>query len=861
MIKVASGKNSFLNPFTMTAFLLTFCLMISPSTNAQADRTLSQISPAGDSVILLKGETKEGYAELIQSIADEGYQKSKLDYKQTKDNFHRETIINQIEQTINRAKEYLRMAPDTVNIMNDIRAIQKQTEMASDGIFIKYEMSQTYRNLTTSALLMGEMLSIAEHRQAQLETYKNNLKQLKLTYDSLNADSVLYKFPSDSASLIKVMSNLIVVTKQIQPVDSTLRATLNNIEDLQLPVYVTVSRLRNYLEQIEGFQKDLSENQFRKEIYTIWSSNRTNRSFMDIARSSAIKAWYVLRYYVDDRAGKIFLICILIIFTSVFIRTLRKTQIAEGNFNPKETGQLVLRFPILSAIIIILSIFQFIFDDPPFIFNSILWILSGIALTAIFWSFITRYWLIMWMTMLVVFILASGDNIILQASRPERIGMLIVSAIGILIGLIYLYGGHVRELRERYIVYFLRLMIVLEMISLVANLYGRYNFSKSMFIAGFANVVIGIVFLWTIRLIQEGLNLASKSYKRPDGKLFYINFRKVGNRVPKFLYALLVLGWLVQIGSNFYAYKQITTPIKDFLLSERTVGNYTFSLESVLVFLIILVVSMLLSRVVSYFTPDVHHSEGVLPEPQITKIGLGSWLLLVRIFIICAGLFLAFAAAGIPMDRITIILGALGVGIGLGLQGLVNNLVSGLIIAFEKPVNVGDVVEIDDKPGIMKSIGFRSSVVVKSDGSQVVVPNGDLLNLHLVNWSNGKGKRRVELLVGVAYGTDLEKTKDVLLDIMKQNKLVLSIPPPMVLAQDFKDSCIEIRCNFWVGHFMEGPYAKSEIIRAIVITFKENNIEIPFPQRDLHIKEKPYENSADISANRMQGDIRKVPEE
>jgi small-conductance mechanosensitive channel len=196
------------------------------------------------------------------------------------------------------------------------------------------------------------------------------------------------------------------------------------------------------------------------------------------------------------------------------------------------------------------------------------------------------------------------------------------------------------------------------------------------------------------------------------------------------------------------------------------------------------------------------------------------------------------------MDRITIILGALGVGIGLGLQALVNNLVSGLILAFEKPVNVGDVIEIDDNPGIMKSIGFRSSVIVKVDGSQVVIPNGDLLNLHLVNWSNGKSKRRVELLVGVAYGTDLEKARKILLDVMKNNKLVLPNPPPMVLAQDFKDSCIEFRCNFWVGSFMEGSYAKSEIIHAIVAAFRENDIVIPFPQRDLHIKEKPSENTA-----------------
>ncbi len=843
-------RSLLIKQFITSIVWLSYVLVGQP-TYSKENCTLLQKSTTEDSVSLAGvdtiGSLKKSFTDRVKKIAEDGFQKSKADYQNTKESYHREAVMVKIGQTINEAKEFLRLAPDTIAIMSDIRTINERMEIASDGIFTNQGMSQTYRNLTASSLLMRELLYKAEQRQSQLESYKANLKQFKITFDSLNADSLLYIFPDDSATLMKFVKNLSVVTQPMQPVDSTLRATLINLEELEIPVYLTVTRLRSYLEQIEGYQKDLAENQFRREIYNLWSSKHTSRSFMDIVRSSAIKAWYVLRYYVPDRPGRIILVCVLVVMTSLFIRTLRLRQKEEGNFNPKESGQLVLRYPFLSALIINISVFQFIFDDPPFVFNSILWVIAGISLTFIFWSFITRYWLIMWMTMIVVFLLASADNLILQSSRPERLGMLIVSTIGIAIGLLYLFGGHLHELRERYIVYFLQLMVVLELISLIANLYGRYNFSKSMFIAGFANVVIGIVFLWTIRLVQEIMDLASKSYKRPDGKLFYINFDKVGNKVPTILYVLLVLGWTVQIGSNFYAYKQITTPLRDFLLSERTIGSYTFSLESALIFMVILIVSLLLSKLVSYFSPDVHHSEDMVTKPQVTKVGLGSWLLLVRIFIICVGLFLAFAAAGIPMDRITIILGALGVGIGLGLQGLFNNLVSGLIIAFEKPVNVGDVVEVDENPGVMKSIGFRSSVIVKADGSQVVVPNGDLLNLHLVNWSNGTGKRRVELLVGVAYGTNLEKTRDILIDILKQNKMVLSAPPPMVLAQDFKDSCIEFRCNFWVGNFMEGAYAKSEIIRAIVIAFKENGIEIPFPQRDLHIKEYPAGNSPDTN--------------
>jgi len=187
------------------------------------------------------------------------------------------------------------------------------------------------------------------------------------------------------------------------------------------------------------------------------------------------------------------------------------------------------------------------------------------------------------------------------------------------------------------------------------------------------------------------------------------------------------------------------------------------------------------------------------------------------------------------MDKITIVIGALGVGIGFGLQALVNNLVSGLIISFEKPVNVGDIVEIGNRSGIMKSIGFRSSVIYTWDGADVVIPNGDLLNQHLVNWTLSNRRRRVDILIGVAYGTDLKKAIQILEDLAKNDHRVLQAPAPIVLIKEFSNSSINLRLLIWVRDFMEWTNVQSDINAAIDIAFKENNIVIPFPQQDVHI--------------------------
>jgi small-conductance mechanosensitive channel len=199
------------------------------------------------------------------------------------------------------------------------------------------------------------------------------------------------------------------------------------------------------------------------------------------------------------------------------------------------------------------------------------------------------------------------------------------------------------------------------------------------------------------------------------------------------------------------------------------------------------------------------------------------------------GIIIAFAIAGIPMDKIAIIISALGVGIGFGLQTLINNLVSGLILAFEKPINLDDIIEFGGRTGKMKSIGIRSSVVTTFDGADVIIPNGDLLNQHLTNWTLGSSKLRSEILIGVAYGTDLKLSKSLIQEILEEHNFVLKHPEPMIWVTNFNESCIDVSIKYWIPHFNYVSDVKSELLISIDEVFRKNGITIPFPQRDIHL--------------------------
>jgi small-conductance mechanosensitive channel len=368
----------------------------------------------------------------------------------------------------------------------------------------------------------------------------------------------------------------------------------------------------------------------------------------------------------------------------------------------------------------------------------------------------------------------------------------------------------------------------MELLSTVANLYGRYNVSKSLLTSGIFGLVNGILFFWVIRLTNEMLTLAARIYKTPDRRTLYVDFERVGKKVPSTFYYLLVIGWFILFGRSFYFFRKLGWQFTDYLLKERTIGETTFNIQNILQFFLILFLSGLVSSVVTFFASG---DQGVAGEK---KRGIGSWLLLIRISIITIGVLLAFAAAGIPMDRVAIILGALSVGIGFGLQSLINNLVSGLILAFEKPIKVGDVVEFKGQSGTMKSMGFRSSIITTWDGADVIIPNGSFLSENVINWTRGNSNRRVEIETKLAHGTDLEKTKKLLLDLLAADKRIMVYPPPSVLIKDFTSSSIDIRILFWIEHFRTWTQIKSDVIVAIDEALKKVGEQNSLPKQDVN---------------------------
>lgn len=210
---------------------------------------------------------------------------------------------------------------------------------------------------------------------------------------------------------------------------------------------------------------------------------------------------------------------------------------------------------------------------------------------------------------------------------------------------------------------------------------------------------------------------------------------------------------------------------------------------------------------------------------------------IVRYVILIIGLFIVFQTAGINLSTLGLVAGALGVGIGFGLQNVTNNFICGIIILFERPVKIGDRIEVGKVTGDVVKISARATTVLTNDNIAVIVPNSDFINSTVINWSHNDRMIRFDFPFRASLLEDPAKVRRVVIDVANENKGVLNHPAPDVLLESFGDNATNFILRIWTSDYVTRPNTlKSQLYYGIHEKFRQENIEIPLPQRDVRLK-------------------------
>jgi small-conductance mechanosensitive channel len=294
-----------------------------------------------------------------------------------------------------------------------------------------------------------------------------------------------------------------------------------------------------------------------------------------------------------------------------------------------------------------------------------------------------------------------------------------------------------------------------------------------------------------------------------------------------FLVALLFLTLLLK---SFELDSSTIRAFRDLLAYQISVGALEFTVASVFTFLLVCLSALAASHLLRLFLAPRLFDRMALGRGTGAAVSK-----LIHYAMLSAGFLLALAAAGIDLDRFSVVAGGLGVGVAFGLQNILSNFVSGLILLFERPVHVGDQVTVGVTSGEVTDIGIRASTIRTWDGADVVIPNASLITSDFTNWTLSDDRRRSEVVVGAAYGCNPERVIEILKEVARAHPKVQKHPEPFALFIGFGDSSLNFVLRYWT--FLECHVeVNSDLHREVYRRFTEAGIEIPFPQRDIHVR-------------------------
>jgi len=303
---------------------------------------------------------------------------------------------------------------------------------------------------------------------------------------------------------------------------------------------------------------------------------------------------------------------------------------------------------------------------------------------------------------------------------------------------------------------------------------------------------------------------------------------QVGVRVGR---TLLVAVWLVFVLQSFRIYRPLLDLLGAIFSYHFKIGGLTISLGNSAGFVAAVWVAFWLAKTIRLLL-----AEDILPSVSLPR-GLGNTISTLTYYaILFLGLLAALAIAGFQIGELAIVFGALSVGIGFGLQDVVKNFVSGLILMFERPIQPGDIVDAAGMSGTVREIGMRATVLTTAEGAEVVVPNGMLLADKLVNWTLRSNRRRIDVNVVTTYGADPQRTIELLVGIAAKVEGIAAAPPPVAILSGLATGALEFNVRAWTIEYTDWVVARSLLSVKIRDGLAEAGIEVPVPQRDLNLR-------------------------
>jgi potassium-dependent mechanosensitive channel len=678
------------------------------------------------------------------------------------------------------------------------------------------------RALTDQEAAVGKVAESADTEIGALGRLARQWERTSLSIVSEGVPAVI------GQRVTAVRDQISVAIERLQVRRMTFLETLVRIADLRRAIDESVLGLE---EALKARQKDL----FVIESAPLWSvlrhppqrlgpGQQLLETWRDVSRT-------VARFLRESRGT---IVLHLVLFAAILGATLAlraRESRREGGAAVLALSARILARPVQASLLVALLVTPWIYRQVPLTILRLTFMALVVPLLAILPAVIEPRWLPRVRAAAVLFVL---DRLVALAAphslllRVMLLGVTVVAIVLIAWSLQKVAGEVGRALAARRAVSVLALALLT--MALIGNLVGNSSLAEFLVRGTLGSVYAAIVMYVAARVLESLWAAAwlTGPFRRLDDMVpRAAQFLAHGQKVIR---AAAVTFWALATLHLFSLAVPVLETVGAALRTPLVLGNVTLTSGDIATFLVTIAAAVILARALR-FTLE----QAVLPRLSLPRGIPTAVSATVQYVVLAAGLLLATFASGVDMSKFAFLAGALGVGIGFGLQNVVNNFVSGLILLYERPIQEGDTIEIGAVLGVVRRIGVRSSTLRTFDGAEVIVPNATLIAQEVVNWTLSDRMRRVEIKVGVAYGTDPARVLDLLLRAARGRPGVLEAPPAVALFTGFGDSALEFLLRFWTADFDNWTAVQSDLRAAVYAALTSAEIEIPFPQHDVHV--------------------------
>lgn len=680
--------------------------------------------------------------------------------------------------------------------------------------------------------------------QATLEPRSQTLQSLLDELQTLHRRWSATKEDSSRELPVSVVRTIDDVLAQVGRVERIGRGRLASVLSLQNELADEGARLQEDVDTLDVAASAARESLLTPDAPPLWvavgAGGRTQGLFQQ-ARDSWLDVTSTIRQFFASNRERLVLQLVLFLVLTSLLRWLSSRGKKWSEHPELEVSARVLSHPTANALLIALLLTRLIHPRAPVAVYELARLLLLVPLLRVLPSLVSPRLRLGLYGLAVLYV---GDLVTVLVPRETLLGrvLLIVLSGTAFAGLVWLTRPGRPEAKRNESAWWAaailagRIGSLLLAVAIGANLAGLVRLSEFLNDAVLSSVYVAVV-LFTGTLVLEGL-VTLVAETSGSGTLRSMKVRGLHSRALsiKLLRLTALVSWIAVTLASIQLLHPLVTWLRTILSASLRVGELSLSLGAVLALIVTLWLAAHLSRVTQLVL-----EEDVLPRFDLPRGVPGAVSKLAQYAVLFVGLFFALAAAGFQLSQFALVAGALGVGIGFGLQNIVNNFVSGLILLFERPIQTGDTVELGTLLGTVSRIGIRSSTIRTYEGAEVIVPNARLIENEVVNWTLSDRLRRIEVAVGVAYGTNPRRVLEILVAVAKSHPQVLAEPEPYALFHGFGDSSLDFILRGWTANFDQYLRIRSELRLGVHDALAAAGIGIPFPQRDVHIVSQPAE--------------------